>query len=330
MVHTGPREVSLPTTSPIPPSTLSGIEDARIQVVTSSRSFQRLVTRTLGAMGARVLPYQPDPGAIGHGLPPQDLFIIDADSDGQTVSQLLQELSERQADAHKLVVSRALNVAFLQQLVGQGIDHLIARPACTGIEDLIDERELVVTVRKLLDGDIFGLEKYLPAWGIQVFHQRIRSRIEKGPALGRLEQFLDQLDCQPAITLAVMTAADELLMNALYDAPAETGASRIRKVDLRYACDGKNVAISVTDHFGSLERETLVRYLCRVGDGELAEIELKPGGAGIGLLMVRRSATQLVVNMEPGVRTEVIASFYVRGGVRAFRRSGQSLHIFRA
>lgn len=296
-------------------------------MVTSNRSFQRLVIRTLGAMGARVLPCRTD-----HDLQPQDLYIIDADSSSEPLSHLLQELSDKQADAHKLVVSRTLNVSFLQDLVDQGINHLIAKPTCTGAaEDLIDERELVVTVQKLLNRDIFGLEKYLPSWGIPLFHQRIRSRIEKAPALECLERFLDQLDCQPGIVLAIMTAADELLMNALYDAPAGNGSSgraRLRKVDLRYACDGKNVALSVTDHFGSLKRETLVRYLCRVRDGEMAEIESKSGGAGLGLLMVRQSATQLVVNIEPGARTEVIASFYVRSGVRAFRRSGQSLHIF--
>lgn len=320
---------SSPSTSQ---ATLSGIEDARIQVVTSNRSFQRLVIRTLGSMGARVLPCRMDPEVVKPDLLPQDLYIIDADSNGETLSHLLRELSDKQADAHKLVVSRTLNVSFLQELVGQGINHLIAKPTCTAAEDLIDERELVVTVQKLLNRDIFGLEKYLPSWGIPLFHQRIRSRIEKAPALECLERFLDQLDCQPGIVLAIMTAADELLMNALYDAPTGNGTSsgraRLRKVDLRYACDGQNVALSVTDQFGSLKRETLVRYLCRVRDGEMAEIESKPGGAGLGLLMVRQSATQLVVNIEPGVRTEVIASFYVRSGVRAFRKSGQSLHIF--
>ena len=61
---------------------------------------------------------------------------------------------------------------------------------------------------------------------------------------------------------------------------------------------------------------------------EKKEVEYKTGGAGLGLYMVVHSISQLVFNIEPGKRTEVIAVFYIRSGLRALRSSGQSLNLF--
>jgi hypothetical protein len=62
--------------------------------------------------------------------------------------------------------------------------------------------------------------------------------------------------------------------------------------------------------------------------GDVAEVEYKKGGAGLGLYMVVHSITQLVFNIQANNATEVIAAFYVRSGLRAFRSSGLSLNLF--
>ena len=82
------------------------------------------------------------------------------------------------------------------------------------------------------------------------------------------------------------------------------------EVTFRFACDGRYVALSVTDNFGALDRDVIVRYLEHTFQGKRAHIEDKEGGAGIGLFMVLNSITQLTFNIERGRRTEVIALFH--------------------
>jgi hypothetical protein len=79
-------------------------------------------------------------------------------------------------------------------------------------------------------------------------------------------------------------------------------------VVLQYACDGARFAASVRDGFGSLKRETVLAYLIRCASSS-DQIERKTSGAGLGLWMVANSATELIVNLAPGVATEVVTVF---------------------
>lgn len=141
----------------------------------------------------------------------------------------------------------------------------------------------------------------------------------------------------------IQAVADELIMNAVFSAPRDASGApkyeaRERRasfplepheaVDFAYACDGKNVHLSVSDRFGSLDREMIIKYLGRGLMGEKGEVENKVGGAGLGLYMVVHSISNLVFNIQAGVRTEIIASFYIRSGLRGFRTAGQSLNLF--
>ena len=75
---------------------------------------------------------------------------------------------------------------------------------------------------------------------------------------------------------------------------------------LRWGCDGRYLAIEVTDRFGSLDRETILRALVPTGvkDGS--------AGAGMGIALGYRSCDHLVFNLSPGRRTEVIALIDIR------------------
>ena len=110
------------------------------------------------------------------------------------------------------------------------------------------------------------------------------------------------------------------------------GASyaRSEQVEMNFACDGRYVVLSVKDFWGRLDRSTIMKYLEPNLSGKQAAIENKPGGAGLGLSLVMNSITQLVFNISPGRRTEIIALFYIRDGGRTFRTMGQNLHVFYA
>jgi anti-sigma regulatory factor (Ser/Thr protein kinase) len=77
-------------------------------------------------------------------------------------------------------------------------------------------------------------------------------------------------------------------------------------VKLRWGCDARYLAIEVTDQFGSLDKDTILRSLAR------SNIRDSGGGAGMGISLCYRSCDHLVFNLSPGRRTEIIALIDVR------------------
>ena len=109
--------------------------------------------------------------------------------------------------------------------------------------------------------------------------------------------------------------AEELLMNAIYDAPVdELGKSKYNHWDRKtavhlldnerpvfeYATDGTVMAIGVTDPFGALTSHDFLEHLlrCYEGDPESASREGK-GGAGRGLHQIVENSSLLVVCVRP-------------------------------
>lgn len=117
-------------------------------------------------------------------------------------------------------------------------------------------------------------------------------------------------------------AIDELLMNAIFDAPQDDNGNRYRRKFLRdadFELVGKEtvtaelvissdlVGIRVIDQFGSLKSDSAVRCLGKNFDDAGYVISHADPGAGLGLLKLMQSAMSLVFLVEPGVRTESIA-----------------------
>ncbi len=317
-----------------------------VLLVSSSRNLKRHVTRALASAGFSVHHTTSDQSAVKAQLEkgPQ-MSIVDVEENHTDVEWLLQELYHQHKDVICLIISPNKELPFLQELLRkQNLNNLIAKHgAMAAISDLIDERELIVTCNKLLTQDIFGIEKYLSTWGIKIHEFRISDTKEKRDALYYLDDFLDQIDCIGAIKNAVLLAADELLMNAIFNAPRdEKGHPKYVDLDrnsalslapqehvkFQFCCDGSHVALSVCDNFGSLDRGVIMSYMQQAFRNEPAKMEKKDAGAGLGLYMVFNSITQLTFNIQAGVLTEAVAMFYVRSDVRAFKASGRSLNIF--
>jgi hypothetical protein len=213
--------------------------------------------------------------------------------------------------------------------------------------------ELITTASKLLRGDLFGLDKYL-AWGIEPLRIEIRDSREKLACVSRVAEQAERLGVGPRTVALVETIVDELVTNAIYNAPRDpegrapyAGLSRREPVELPpreaavldFACDGSYIGISLVDPFGSLTQETIVRYLNRClverapRAGTAAEAWGAPtssGGAGLGLYRVFQSLSKFIVNVEPGRRTEVITLIDLGMTMKKFRQAGKSFHVFLA
>ncbi len=176
-------------------------------------------------------------------------------------------------------------------------------------------------------GNIFGLERYLP-YGVRAHVTLIGDYHEKAVAMGTISSFARAMNVRRKYLENIERVADELLMNALYDAPlvasaqgiiepsgakvAEDGGLPRDRLVLQYACDGEMFALGVTDHFGALEKSTLIEYVSRCLTSARPLSQDTGTGAGLGLYLVCSSVSQLIFNVSPGVATEVVALFDLR------------------
>jgi len=92
-------------------------------------------------------------------------------------------------------------------------------------------------------------------------------------------------------------------------------------VQLRWGCDARYLAVEVTDGFGSLDRETILRALAK------NDVRETGGGAGMGIALAYRSCDHLVFNLAPGKRTQIIALIDVRYPPSE-RMSASSYNVF--
>jgi len=136
--------------------------------------------------------------------------------------------------------------------------------------------------------------------------------------------------------------AEELLMNAIYDAPTDSKGtpiynhlSRTIPIELkpeeqgtfRYACDGALLAISVEDPFGALDRQTILSYLESCYTNQAGSLNQEKGGAGRGLFQIMEKSNLVVMNVKPKIRTEVIAIFNINPDKHKMKKT-TSFHYF--
>lgn len=269
-----------------------------------------------------------------------DLLLVDFDKLGgegsQSAVEFLRQISSKHPRIRILLLSQEQRKERLVELFRAGfLTNLIAKNTSIGAE------EIVVTVEKILRDDIFGLQKYL-TWGIEPESDVITHSREKDTKLEALARFGDYLGLNTRLIDLAKGVADEFIMNAVYNAPVKDGdyryakLARTERVDLepheyvsfQYGCDGRHLAISVTDHFGSLTVSTIQKYLAKCFTRDEHQIGSSSGGAGMGFYYIFTSLSQFIINIDPGHRTEMIGLLDVSGSYRKFVERPKSFNIF--
>ncbi|MBF0352853.1 MAG: GAF domain-containing protein [SAR324 cluster bacterium] len=186
-------------------------------------------------------------------------------------------------------------------------------------------KNISTTISKLITNDLFGLEKYLN-WGVDVHQKSIGNSEVRTELVDEMEQYFTKLGVRRPILKKCSMVVEELLMNAIYDAPVDAeGKSlynhlpRTEKLELkpeeqatfRYACDGLLLAVSVEDPFGAFHRETILKYLASCYEGREGTLQQNKGGAGRGLFQIIETSDLVVFNVKPKVRTEVVVIFNI-------------------
>ncbi len=186
-------------------------------------------------------------------------------------------------------------------------------------------KNLITTVNKMANADIFGIDKYLN-WGVSVFSQNIRSSQDRKTMIEEMASHLKNIGLRKTLIGRCESVAEELLMNAIYDAPTSPdGKSKYNHLDrketvdlepyeeatFKYACDGMYVAVSVSDPFGGLTKKVILDYLENNYLGAGGQIDSTKGGGGHGLHVIVESSDLLIFNVKESTKTEVIALFQI-------------------
>ena len=84
-------------------------------------------------------------------------------------------------------------------------------------------------MQKFVTGDLFGIEKYLPK-GTAVHLTRLREYKGRTAAIDEVLAYAEKVGVRRQVRSAIGQVCEELLMNALYDAPVdEHGHADVRR-----------------------------------------------------------------------------------------------------
>jgi DNA-binding response OmpR family regulator len=287
-----------------------------ILIVHPDRKTQRTVQRILGITGHRIeiADTLEQASRLVQQSPP--LVIVVAGSAAMT--------SEGEAF---LSQARAAGAEACMTLLGESapdqVPHILGLGAITNLlvhpMPVLGE-ELTITVQKLVRGDLFGVEKYL-LWGTELHTHDVTKASQRARLVEQLSDDVRARGQSARVASMARLVADELISNAVHNAPVDAQGNHIHKntrrdieielderhaVRLRWGCDARYLALEVNDQFGSLDRDTILRALAKTA------ISDSGAGAGMGISLSYRSCDHLVFNLSPGKRTEIIALIDVR------------------
>jgi hypothetical protein len=304
------------------------LDDRPILVVHPDKRLLKTVHRIVGGTFRPVI-VAPDlemANALCNGTPP---FIA-------IVEHHLLEKNPFSADTPVLVLMQQSPDELAPMIEGGAMSYLMANPM-----PLLAE-ELASTVAKLSRRQIFGLEKYL-AWGIEIRERTLTDPEQRRELVEEIQNDVQRASLGPRAGAAALIA-DELISNAVYNAPVDAAGAHVQRDDgaeprgktdrdvvtLRYACDARYLAIEVEDRYGSIDRNTILRSLTKAASRTQNKVSRGTRGAGIGLASVYGSCNHLVFNLDPGRRTQVIALIDVRFRPAELGNTTCSFGIFQA
>jgi hypothetical protein len=94
------------------------------------------------------------------------------------------------------------------------------------------------------------------------------------------------------------------------------------------ASDGVRLAASILDHYGSLSPPMLLERVGQDLRKPFRDVKQDSGGAGLGLAFVFDALTDLVINLQPSKRTEMIGILPCAGNFRDFASRSKSFNLF--
>lgn len=326
----------------------------RAAVVSRHPATLRQVAQALGVAGMSMRQ------AIGPSFLPRsgrgefEVVLLDLDIDPDATPQSLVEAVVAACPETPVVAVAGINTRhrLIQALSVTSVVGLVPKTgtwtesASTGqpVSEGPDEQELGTALRRLANPTPIpqGPLPYLLG-GTAVEERVVGSSAEKETVLAEAMAYAGRFGLSDEKLRRIEVVTDELLMNAVYDAPRDAGGEpkyagvdrrtpitlgAQAQVRVRFGSDGRTFAVSVSDRFGALTRPIVGSHISRVLEVRGPRPRQGTGGAGLGMVLCYTSSNQLVIHGSPGRFTEVSAIIHIAGSNRAAVARGSALFLY--
>jgi CheY-like chemotaxis protein len=246
-----------------------------------------------------------------------DLVISDINMPGISGPQLLARIRAEYPNTKTALIT-AYNIdEYIKAAKEYSITNIIPKTVPFNFS------ELEFIVRGLVTGKIFGLPRYLLDGGTLLEHHLITSTLDAR----RIQDHLITLFQQRFGTAGDMKLIlDEIITNAIYHAPVlADGSEKYQEfsditlepdefISIDVGFDTEKYAVAVIDNQGRLTREMVLYKIERqiTGEGLLDD-------SGRGIHMSRLFADRMIINIDPGRKTEVILMNYFSNKYRGYK-----------
>lgn len=192
-----------------------------------------------------------------------------------------------------------------------------------------------------LRGTPFGIARYFPE-ATPCRRITLTRSGQKTSAVEAVQNIFTKQNVNTRLSALVAQAVDELLMNAIFDAPVLPNGAPLRRgternadfeliqqehVHVEVATAQDYVGIGVSDQFGSLRKSVLLGFLNKDYHDREYVLRKNDLGAGLGLNGIIQAGLSLIFACKPGVKTEVMLFFKKDATYRDFRGGFRFLSV---
>ena len=327
------RQLSIPGT--MEPG--KGLNLRRALVVHNNKKFVTQISRFLTGHGAEVTTFQDVTQDMESALDTRfDLCMTPLAEDPLQIA-LARKIQEMHPDTDFIFTTSLPFDDIIPIILEMKLPLRLIRDDSDDLLSMVQ-----ISAAKLFAGPFQGLGQFL-AGGTQIHTLKLRDTSTRMKDASPLFRFAQKVGISGHAANNLENVTDELLMNAMFDAPRDRHgnfkyaslprANRIKLNELEapvleYGSDGTYLGVSVADPFGGLTRDTVLNYFEKCLFNTDKQYDDKPGGAGLGLFEIYRTADHLIFDVKPGRRTEVICLFRLKLSARFTSRSIESLSYF--
>jgi CheY-like chemotaxis protein len=245
------------------------------------------------------------------------LVISDINMPGMPGYELLSQLKQRYPRIRTVLITAYNADDYIRLAKKYSITNIITKTIPFNFN------ELKVVVEKLMTGLIFGLDQHLnPGYKI-LAEYRIRSSSEAKKVRGDIiELFKQHIQDIGELKLVL----DEIITNAIYHSPqTPEGQEKYQEfteitllpaeyISVTCGIDNEKYGVSVMDQQGKLSKETILYKIDRHinAEGILDD-------SGRGIYLSRILSDRLVINIDPGKKTEILILNYFSETYKGFK-----------